>query len=309
MNSRLRLTGSQARWFIALIGPAIFLAIIVQIDLSELAAQVYAVDVWTVLYSGILAVVVILVKGVRWYALAVVYGVSIRARPAIVINYEGAFWGGITPGKLGEFIKAKRMKDATGIDLFDGVMLCSLDKLFDFLAVGVITVISGSIVAPEVLGEIGAAGIGRIFDHSTIMLVVSIGVIVVILVSVLRVRTRLTQIIKTLGQYSGVSGIYIFFISIVSLFVYVYAVYVIVSPVLPAVSLSQVTFFVMLTMMAGALPVSIGNIGTRDVVAIGVLGMWGVEVEGAIAVSLMMMFLYLVATLGSWAIYRANPVE
>lgn len=309
MGSALRVLRSWWRWFFALIGPAIFLAIILRIDLAQLIAEVYVVDAWKVLVSGILAIVVILIKGIRWYELVIVYGLSIKMLLAIRINYEGAFWGGVTPGKLGEFIKAKRTKDATGSDLFGGVMVCSIDKIFDLLAVGLVTIVSGFVVAPTGLEKISVEKLGGIQNYSGILFAVVIVGVGMLLVFACRARARLSQIFETLARYCSVRGIYILLISIASLFVYVYAVYVIAYPVLPEVSFSQVTFFVAITMLAGALPVSIGNIGTRDVVAIGILGMWGVDSEAAVAVSLMMMFLYIVATLGSWIIYKVYSIR
>jgi len=308
VNSRLQLIGSQARWLMALIGPIAFAVIIARIDLHQLTVQMRSVDLWAILFSGVLVVAIILVKGIRWHALAIVYGFPIKRRTAIVINSEGMFWGGITPGKLGEFIRANRMKNVAGTSLFDGLMLCSLDRLFDFLAVAAVAVLSGSMIAPAFLKNLGAASIDSILDYFPIILVVLMVVLGILLVCVIYMRARLTQIVKTLRSYFGSNGLFIFLISCASLFIYISAVYVIASPILPAVSFSQVAFFVSLTMMAGALPVSIGNIGTRDVVAIGVLGLWGINAEVAIAVSLLMMFLFVVATLGSWGIYKVNPV-
>jgi glycosyltransferase 2 family protein len=301
--------GHRGRWLLSLLGPALLIFILNSIDLDQLLFELQLVDGWTMLYSGILAILVILVKGIRWHALVTAYGITIKLRSSILINFEGAFWGGITPGRLGEFVKAKRMQEVTGSQLFDGVILCSLDKLFDLLAVVSMLLISGFIVAPEFLVSLATASVESIFDHSTMILCVSIFALVISIVVARYIRARLVQISSSLRRYSGVRGLYIFLISSLSLVVYISAVYVIASPILPGISFLKVAFFVVLTMIAGALPISIGNIGPRDLIAIAILGFWGFDREVAIAVSFLMVFLYLIATLGSWAICKMDTIE
>ena len=78
--------------------------------------------------------VVIACKFFRWHILLGLAGYRPSPLQSLFIYNQGNFWGLVSPGKLGEFVRCTRLKDELGCPLLRGAGLIVLDRLFDLFS-------------------------------------------------------------------------------------------------------------------------------------------------------------------------------
>ena len=103
--------------FIRLAGPLLFLLILSRIDLGHTAAALRTVRAQFLLAAAILYPLLILLKSWRWRLLLRQRGVSYSLVPAFAVYNSAPAAGYVTPGRLGELVKALYLRKAEGVAL------------------------------------------------------------------------------------------------------------------------------------------------------------------------------------------------
>jgi hypothetical protein len=105
-----------------------------------------SLDLTSVVVVVLLAVVCTLIKFWRWHGLLGLSG----CRAPVGFNFGlynlGLFWGLVSPGRLGEFVKCHRLKRDLGLPYMTGVALILFDRLFDVFALGLGLVLGGVVL-------------------------------------------------------------------------------------------------------------------------------------------------------------------
>lgn len=117
-----------------LIGPALLVLILFRLDLDQVQETLRTADVALVAAAAIGVFPLILVKVVRWRSLLHAHQIRLPLRDAYLVYFSSLFIGLLTPGRLGEFIKAVYIERSCNVSLsraFSGVLA---DRLFDFYA-------------------------------------------------------------------------------------------------------------------------------------------------------------------------------
>lgn len=150
--------------FIRLIGIALFIYILTTINLEDLWINIRKVETGFLLYGILFQVILLLAKGMRWHLM----NNGSRSQPGIIRSYgeflESYAIGVITPGRLGELVKAGHAegKKSTietvfriiierGIDIGFFVIIAGAAFLFAYTGLiptipGIIILASGSII-------------------------------------------------------------------------------------------------------------------------------------------------------------------
>ena len=211
----------------------------------------------------------------------------------------GIFYGVVTPGRIGAFIKAVYLKDKINANFGKAASSVLIDKVLDTISIFAIAFFGGLLLANKFL-DVG-------------YLVVLVFVIIVLMTYIVFNR-ELTR--KLLGVFynkflpqrfkeqakesfysfyenmpSKKSLILPFFVNILS-WIWTYSIGYTV-----AMSLGmKVNYFVLITMYSIAsivtlIPITVSGIGTREATLVGLLAVFGVEAGKVVAMSLLAYFI------------------
>ena len=119
---------------IRLIGLLLLAVLLVRIDLRQAAAILAEVHLLPLLLAIAANVPQLGLKAVRWWYLLRLQGVSYRPGRALLAYLASVYVGILTPGRLGEFVKALYVRQDTGVSVGEGMSSVLVDRLFDLYA-------------------------------------------------------------------------------------------------------------------------------------------------------------------------------
>lgn len=121
-------------WLPRLLGLALLPAILTRLDLGRVRQALQTADVALVALAIVGTVPLILVKTVRWQALLRGQSIRLGLWPAFLAYFGSLFIGLLTPGRLGEFVKAGHVAQDCGVPLPVAFASVLVDRLFDLYA-------------------------------------------------------------------------------------------------------------------------------------------------------------------------------
>ncbi len=212
----------------------------------------------------------------------------------------GMFWGIVTPGKVGEFAKTAMLKRA-GYSWGLAVGVTALDRFFDIIVVLAVGTLSAAFVGTAmwsgtwiwglvILGLL-AAGVGVASRRPWRDLAARLP----------GVRKYREHLATEFAEFSrvllspSVKGW--FFLAALTLLLWLLSyleVYLFALNLGIRVSFLQLVATVACGTLLSLLPITVSGVGTRDAAYILLLGNWGVSAESAVALSAMVLFMFLV---------------
>lgn len=136
-------------WLWRLLGVGLLAVILWRVGIGELAGVLLGVRPVALLAAAGLAVLVLVLRGLRWWVLCRGLGLRVGAVEALRYYALGAFVGSATPGRLGDLAKAYyvRHRRAAG-GLTAAIATVIYDRLFDLgqiaaLALGAVVLLPG----------------------------------------------------------------------------------------------------------------------------------------------------------------------
>ena len=137
--------------FLPIIGIALFIYIIIQIDVGTIWNEVAEIDFFYLLLAIVLTFGMFLMQTFKWYIVARKQNIQLSFWRAVVINTMSHFYGSVTPSKAGGIVRAEYLKEYTpDKNIGHGLFNFTLDKIMDLLAV-LFMVIAFSFVFRNVL--------------------------------------------------------------------------------------------------------------------------------------------------------------
>ena len=308
----------------SVIGIAIFIFILSQVDIPSLLAVFASIDPFLLALALLVNAVAIVMKSCKWQIIVNTINKTFSLPAAIRAFLIGFSFSVLTPAKLGDFIRAYYVKDescTTGMALSTVVT----DRLIDIV----------------MLVLIAAAGIFlfSVFYHIEILsafIVLLIAAGIACGIAVIANKSLLSRILRPffnlfipakykekVSQYyhDFYDGLFAFcrhrkafalalsvaLLSWLPPFVYGYLLAQSIGIPLP---LSDVAVVIPIISLLDLLPISVAGIGTRDAALIFLFGLQGVSAESAVAFSILYLFLsyWLVALVGA-AFWIRNPVR
>jgi len=122
----------KATKYIPIIGILLFIWIIFNIGFERLAEIFGTINpVYLLMIFPVIAVNILL-KAVRWKRILGIIGFKYSIRDSYIVTVTGIFAGILTPGRIGEFVRALYLRNA-GLSLGRALLSVFLDRLLDVL--------------------------------------------------------------------------------------------------------------------------------------------------------------------------------
>jgi uncharacterized protein (TIRG00374 family) len=114
-----------------LVGLALFAFILSKVNLRQVWAILQTADPWLCLAGFLSLLFMTFLKGVRWSALLKMQGHSYSVWKCFLIYMGSLFWGNVTPGRAGDFMKVLYLKEDLGLPVGAGMTSVVVDRVFD----------------------------------------------------------------------------------------------------------------------------------------------------------------------------------
>jgi uncharacterized protein (TIRG00374 family) len=317
-NRNSRSTASNLKaWGIRITGTLVFVAIIVWLDLTgalslvQVWATLVGANLWLVGLSIGMYVPFLVVKAARWQAVSADMHMPLKWGDAWRIYSIGLAAGTFTPGQVGDTVKALylgRMGYPVGRALGGSV----LDRLFDVAALALLGLVGVWVYGGSFAGQVPALvaialaclGIVSFFAWRTTR---------EWLFSLVRRRLSRLGVSERPGERNwslrnatllsaALLTVASFVISTVRVWLLAGALGIWLGPL-------EVMGFVGLTTAAALVPVTLGGIGTRDVVAALAFGQLGRPGPEGVAISALILVLNLAQAVVGWIVWLRYKVE
>ncbi|NJN67999.1 MAG: flippase-like domain-containing protein [Chloroflexaceae bacterium] len=279
-----------------LVGLALLVFLLIQIDLARLVQVLRATN--PVLFAVAVGTILPMIgtKTVRWLRILHAQAIPYRLQPAFLAYLGSMFVGLLTPGRLGEFVKALHVSRDCGVPLARAFSSVLVDRLYDLY----LLLIVGS-AALLTLVHSGA---------ELLTLVVSVGALTVPLALFLsdpafafaqhlgrrfgRVGQRvfatdgwLVEMRNGIRQLSPRSVVLATALTVVSYGIFFGQCYLLALALKMPLSYVEVSYAVAIGSLVTLLPISISGLGTREASIIAYLGTAGIPAETALGFSIL----------------------
>lgn len=293
-----------ARKLIRLLGPLLFVLILARIDLERLAEIFSTVRPQLLLGALLLYPGLIMIKAWRWHMLLHQQQINYSPAAAFVAYISSLGAGYLTPGRLGEFVKALYLRQDEAVPFGQALSSVLMDRLFDLyflLVTACIALIAFSV--PRPLSTLALAA----------LLVGSLAPLIVLIPGVTRRLTRLLiRVLPTLGagrygeeiratvdsfrqgmeQLLNIRLLLPLVVTVVAYAVFYLQCYLIAVALRLPLSYGYVAFCISIASLLALLPISVSGLGVRDAAFLALLLPLGVTPESAISFSLLILLVF-----------------
>lgn len=121
-------------WMLRALGLILLIVLITRLDLNQIWATLQTTDLPLLALAIAGFIPLILVKTIRWQVLLKAQGLQMALWPAFLAYMGSLFIGYLTPGRLGEFVKALHVSRDCDVSLARGFSSVLADRLFDLYA-------------------------------------------------------------------------------------------------------------------------------------------------------------------------------
>jgi uncharacterized protein (TIRG00374 family) len=305
------------------IGLAIFLIILMKLDISKLSHIFSNMDIPYFSMAILLFIPFILVKSLRWKLLMDALEIRYSVKDSSIIYSAASFIGSITPGYLGDFIKVLYLKE-DGHPFGKSFSSIFLDRLMDLMSILLLS-LAGSLLIIK-LYNVNLTIISYVLVFSISLSIIGMIIItrrnymkMLILLLLKKMlpseykenaRKYFEDISNSLGLFS--KNDIILAISLTSMawainFAMAYLVALSMNLDMPV---SYLMACIAISTLIAIIPISISGIGTRDATFVILFSFIGYNIDYAMAFSMAMWLLYIINTgmvLIAWMIKPINP--
>jgi uncharacterized protein (TIRG00374 family) len=297
------LRGADRNW-IRLLGVGLLMLLLWKLDTGRTFALLRHVAPLLLAAAIILNVPQILLKAVRWRELLRCHGIRYPVGAAALSYFGSIFIGLLTPGRLGEFVKAFHVNHDCDVQVGRAFSSVLVDRLFDLYAL----LLFG-----------GSALLSTAHTQGSLMALAYTALILTLPVFAL-LHDRVFAALEGLGRRLGSMGRRLFapqswlmelrtymrelpasaIVSAAVLTIFAYAIffgqcYLLVLALRMKITFLQTCFAVSLGSLVTLIPVSISGLGTREAAVVAYLGTAGVAAEAALGYSLLVFLTFYVA--------------
>ena len=293
-----------AKRLVRLAGPVLFLVILSRIDLGRTAEMLRTVRLQFLLAAVALYPCLILLKAWRWRMLLRQQGIAYGLLPAFAAYNSALAAGYVTPGRLGEFIKALYLTKDKGIALGQAFSSVLLDRLLDLYLLLATAVAGAALFAvPQHFVGISLA----------ILMTATLGPLLILIPGVSRRMVALitkgashlsdARYKKTLAQGLGgfqhgmeqllnVRLLVPLICTVLAYAVFYFQCYLVALALNLPLSCPYSAYSVSLASLLALLPVSISGLGVRDATFVALFRPIGLTAEMAVSYSLLILLVF-----------------
>jgi hypothetical protein len=291
-------------WGLRLIGLVLLVFLLLQVDLAQLGALLQATNPLLVLLAVGTILPMIATKTVRWRVILQAQVIAFPVAPALLAYFGSMFIGLLTPGRLGEFVKALHVSRDCQVPLARAVSSVLVDRLYDLallLLVGSAALLTLVHRGTELLTLAAALAVFAVplvlFLHSA-----SFGLAQRIGCRFGRVGQRLfgadgwlTELRAGMRQLSPRSALLAAVLTVLAYGIFFGQCYLLALALGLPLSYLQVSYTVAIGSLVTLLPISISGLGTREAAIIAYMGTAGIASEPALGFSLLLFATFYVA--------------
>lgn len=306
-----------SKTFLRVIGLLIFFWVLWSIDFSKVKSVLLRASIPYILMGLILAIPIILVRSYRWNRIKRLLDLSVRYTSSCYYQVVGqmAF---LTPGKVGEFIKAFYLK-GKGYSLGRSVVSIIGDRLLDLTVVILTSVVASFYFFPTLLLEPDL-----IIGLSAVLLLLSAGLVIQYRHQITRflfdqllkflpdwleikIENLVDSLLKTLRRLNSFEVLLLFVLSLAAFAVQVLRIYFFALSLGIEVAFLPMCGIIAIMSFTNLLPISFMGLGTRDAVFLYFFGLLGVIPERAIGLSLIILASLVLNTAIGALLFTLNP--
>ncbi len=119
------------RLLLIVVGVALFVFILSKVDLPKILAQLKETNLLFCLGTLATFLIMIFLKGIRWSYLLRMQGYRYSVWNCFLIYMGSLYWGNITPGRAGDFMKVLYLKEDLNLSMGTGMTSVLVDRVFD----------------------------------------------------------------------------------------------------------------------------------------------------------------------------------
>lgn len=301
------------------IGFFLFLFVLLKVDLRTILDHFRSIDP-APFAAGILILFVFHVsKALRWKYILGRQAIGYSVKDSYLMYAAGLYAGVITPGRLGDFIKALYLR-ADGHSSGRALSGVFLDRVIDLFFLALIALPSLVWIKLSSQADVNILGAVVFFG---------VMVAVLILISSRRLAGRLgnrflalipgrfkpsfkdnlDEFYASLDVFSLVQYTVIVLYTLAGWLIYFSGIHLFSRAIGLDLPFYQVIFFFVLSSIAAFIPASIAGIGTRDVTLLYFFPLLGYTKEAAISFSLIILFIYFLTALFGLIAWLIKPIK
>lgn len=125
------------KWLLRSIGIVALIVILTRIDLVQLLRIFTMVKVFPLALINLLLIPGLFLKAMRWRYLLKLQGIAYGLKDAFISYLAGIYIGMVTPGRVGEVVKAVYLKEEQAVPYAQGLAGVLADRLFDLYVLAV----------------------------------------------------------------------------------------------------------------------------------------------------------------------------
>lgn len=144
-----RTVAARVRRLLPLLGLVLLGWVLSRMDLAAMGNALARVSAGTLALAAGFFACNLLVKAYRWQRLLQMQGIAIPLRVALAAFLSGQFYGQVTLGRAGEFLRVEALLER-GVRLGSALASCTFDRLLDVFAVLAV----GAVLAAWVVGDL-----------------------------------------------------------------------------------------------------------------------------------------------------------
>jgi len=282
--------------FFPIIGIGIFIYILIKIDVTKVFEEIKNVNIYLFSIAVILTFLSLITQMLKWFILAKSQGMNIPIMKAFKINIISYFYGFITPAKVGNIVRANYLKEYSGGDSSLGVTNFIIDKILDLLSLVIIVVIF-------------SFSFKNIISKNYFYISLLFFIIFIVCIFIFKDKERSKKILRSIYIYlipkkiKGVlkNSFYSFYkhlpqkkyfilfllMNMINWIVIYLSIFFIGLSL--GIQISFLKFLVIfpIATLVGYIPITISGIGTREVVLISLMGIFGIESSKVISMSIL----------------------
>ena len=259
------------------------------IGINKILIQLKNINIFFLLIAFIFVFFQIFFKALKWNVVIRMFKKRLDLYHSFVYTTISLAFGIVTPGRVGEFIKAKYLVDKTQLKYRTAFVTVIMDKSFDLIAI-------------LFIAFIGISALGNIIRYSEFFMILFIIFLFILLFlfiyfnSIPKIVSKLLpkkyklnlknlRFTKWLYSKALFYSIIIWSIYVVESF-FIFKALNIENPVI-----SGLMIIVALMALSSAIPISFGGTGVREIVAVAFLTLFGIEAEKSAIYALLFTFI------------------
>jgi uncharacterized protein (TIRG00374 family) len=307
-----------------LVGLVIFVWIVRGTGLNRVLDTFRRIDPKSLAVFPVFTVFILWIRGYRWWILMRLVGIPYTRRRSSIVWAIGFFAASITPGKVGDAVRALYVSRETGRGLGESFLTVFMDRLMDLVVVlvfGVATILIFSYRYTDmpsiwviVAASVAALGLVYLVLNRSLMRALAGPFFRALTPKKYRAQlsTQVHGFYDALSLYAGrwKSTAFAFFLTLVFWAGIVLLAYTATRVLEIDVSFGYVALMMPMVTLVEIVPISISGIGTREAAVIFFFAAVGIGSAQAVAFSIMYLMAgtYLTALVGFLA-WLANPAK